>query len=45
MKMVWIVVGGLVAVTVALRWWRNSDDRALDDVWRSLVSAVDTQPQ
>lgn len=44
MKTVWIVVAALVAIAVALQWWRHSDVRALDDVWRTLMSHVDTHP-
>jgi len=43
-KIVWILIAGLVATAVALQWWRHSDLRALDGVWRSLVSQVNTKP-
>lgn len=43
MKSIWIILAGLIAVTLALQWWRHKDIRALDEVWESLTSHVNTQ--
>lgn len=44
MKLVWIVIAGLFAIIVSLQWWRHTDARVLDGVWKSLTSQVNAQP-
>lgn len=45
MNTVWIIVAGLIAVTLALQWWRYSDIRALGSVRKSLTSKASSAQQ